>query len=265
MSNGHGRSYDVYNLVPPGGGEKLAHLRVTKLADTLDDKEGLMNWMKRMTALGLVIRPDLLELVAAHTEEDKEALNKITRDAVEAARGSRNANRGTAFHKVLEHLDRGEEREIQPIFAQDVAAYQRALSDHEIRIDPEYVERVCVCGDLPFPVAGTVDRFVWYRDEYHVADVKTGSLFGLKVPIQLAVYAHASSLYDKKTEQHSSPPVLNQERALVFLLSRGSGYCQVKDVDIKTGWRAAQLAADVRILRPQARGLIRDLPLGGAA
>lgn len=241
--------YSRYLITPPGGGEPVAHTRVTTIADVLDDRHFLEKYLQRMVAHGLSKRDDLAALAAATPLSEKKALNKICSDAIEAAGGSGRANKGTAVHGFTERIDRGEELDIPAPWDADVAAYKACLERHNIEIDPERVERIAVCTDLPEPVAGTIDRIVGWGDETFIADLKTGKSLDFswrKIAVQLGIYVHAATLYDPETDSHEPMPHVNQEAALVFHLPAGEGRCEAYMVDIQEGWRAANASLWVR-------------------
>mgnify|MGYP003334292031 CR=1 FL=1 len=61
----------------------VPYTRATTLASTLSDKFALEQWKLRTAITGIVARPDLLQLAATHLD-DKQTLNRIATDAVEA-------------------------------------------------------------------------------------------------------------------------------------------------------------------------------------
>lgn len=244
-----GYSQAYYTIVPPEGGKAKRHTRVTTIANVLDDTSNLEKWKGRMIAKGLAARPDLLGLASVTSVADKSALNRICEDAKEAAAGSAKANFGNALHTLTEQIDRGEQPAIPPQFAQDVAAYNKALAFYGIEILRDYIEAVCVCTELGEPVAGTLDRIVRRNGRLYVADLKTGEDLKWswrKIAVQLAIYSRASSLYDRETEQHSEMPEVDQDHGIVFHLPTGKGRCQPFLVDLREGWRAAELSVEVR-------------------
>ena len=81
-------------IVPPDGGKPEPYVRVSTLAKSLDSKEGLMQWMQRMTAIGLGKRPDLAERAAITDPSDKRALQEIVKGAMAAAESDKAANTG---------------------------------------------------------------------------------------------------------------------------------------------------------------------------
>src|SRR5690606_201737 len=98
-------------LVPPGGGDPQPYTRASTMAKALDDLSNLMAWRQRMTAVGLLRRPDLMTRVAGAlangTPDDwpvKRELNKVCAEATEAAGASSAASTGTGIHALVEAI-----------------------------------------------------------------------------------------------------------------------------------------------------------------
>ncbi|HEX5522699.1 MAG TPA: hypothetical protein VFX53_04575 [Pedococcus sp.] len=223
----------------------MPYTRCTTLVDALDDKYNLGRWQQRMVAIGLADRPDLLLAVAAH-RSDKQALNKITEQALAAAQAGAAATVGTALHALADRIDRGQPLGVIP------AAYEADLRAYEERTKPlqvKTIEEFCVLDDLR--VAGTCDRVVAYGGHYYIADTKSGSIDwgGLKIAQQLAVYAH-SVPYDPATHQRVPRQfTVDTDWAIVIHLPAGQGRCELKWVNIAAGWQAVQTSVLVRELR----------------
>lgn len=234
-----------YVIPDPVTGQKRSWTRATTVASTLSDKFGLQQWAQRMTARGLVVRPDLFARVAACDPDDKQQLNRLVDDAKEAAAASSGANLGTALHSFTEQLDRGVAVNAPAPWDADLAAYQHTLAVNGVVIDQAYVENIVT---LPVQgVAGTFDRLVDLGGTLTVADLKTGSFLDWhEIAIQLALYAHAETIYDPATRTHTPMPPVDQQRALVIHLPAGKATCELWTVDIEQGWEAAQQALQVR-------------------
>lgn len=238
-----------YMLPTEPDGKDRPYTRVTTFASSIDDRWNLEQWKQRMVAAGLVARQDLLAQAAAHIG-DKQKLNRICDEAVEAAKGSAGANLGTALHTFTEQVDLGLEPTIPSPWDLDIAAYQRTLAEKGIRVSTQFIERIVVHHG--FGIAGTFDRLV-HVDGWPlpvIADLKTGNLdhasaFGA-IAVQLAAYANADELYDPATDQLTPMPPVDRTRALVIHLPAGKATCTLHVVDIVAGWKAAQLCADVR-------------------
>lgn len=221
--------------------------RATTFAATIEDRFNLEKWFKRMTALGLVTRPDLLAQVAANYD-DKNSLDRLVDEAIEAAKGSVGANLGSALHLFAERVDRGEQPTIPAPYDADIAAYTAKLRAAGIRVNRELMEGVVVLRSLK--VAGRFDRIVEI-DGYDlplIADLKTGSIdFAMPtIATQLALYSRADEMYDPATDTCSPMVEVDTKHALVIHLPAGQAKCELVLVDIEEGWRAAQLCAEVR-------------------
>lgn len=237
--------YGRYLIPDPTTGENRAWTRATTVSSTLSDKFGLQQWAQRMTARGLVLRKDLFALVAACDPDDKKKLNKLVEQAKEAAASSTGANLGTALHSFTEQLDLGQDVHPPAPWDADLNAYKTTLEHAGITIDPAYVENIVT---LPaHGVAGTFDRLVDIDSHLVVSDLKTGSFLDWhEIAIQLALYAHAETIYDPATNTHTPMPAVDQHRALVIHLPAGQARCELWFVDIAQGWEAAQQALAVR-------------------
>jgi len=262
MSGQHGRSYDDYRIVPRAGGKPVRHARATTIAGVLDEREALEKWGKRMVALGLSARPDLLALVHVTPADKKQELNAICNDATEAAAGSRGANMGNALHALTERVDAGETVIVPPSLQRDVDAYVAELARHSIEILPEYIERVCVNAKLDEPIAGTTDRIVRWQGALVVLDVKSAASMDFawrKTAIQLSIYANADSLYDREAGTHTDMPPVTRATGIVMHLPAGKGVCKAYAVDLRAGWDAAAQSVAVRQWRKR-RDLATPLP-----
>lgn len=242
-------------IQPLDGGEPTAYTRASTLAKTLDDMNGLMAWKARKTAEGLLRRPDLMTRAAgaiANGDPDtdwptKRELNAVVKEATEAAGASSGASSGTGFHGLTEAIDRG----IEPLFVPDsdrprLDDYRRAVHGYKA-LD---IELFVVNDELR--VAGTFDRlFLCPDSRVRVADLKSGKSeadYPLATAIQIAVYAN-SHRYDPDTGERSPlHHALDLTTGLLIHLPPKGG-CTVVPLDLELGWRAAQLAAQVRDIR----------------
>ncbi|MDA3624288.1 PD-(D/E)XK nuclease family protein [Saccharopolyspora sp. WRP15-2] len=227
---------------PEGSGKPEGYTRCTTFVDALEDTYNLTQWEKRMVAIGLSERADLLLAVAAH-RDDKKKLNEVANAAKEAAKASSAATTGTALHALTERVDRGEPLPALPETAQrDIDAYRRATVD----LNSVAIEQFCVYD--PFRIGGTPDRVVEYRGQLYIADVKTGSIdFGaMKIAMQLGVYSR-STPYDFRTHTRGQwPRDIDQDRGIVIHLPAGTGRCELRWIDISKGWDAVLVAKAVR-------------------
>lgn len=239
-----------YLIVPHAGGKAVAHTRATTVAETLDDRYNLELWKMRQVALGLAARPDLIAQAAAHTTEDKEVLNDVCKQAMDAAAAQSGANLGTALHRIIERHNRGELDDCPDLFTERLTAYRDAIAAAGTVVRRDLIERVAVLGR--HTIAGTFDIGVEVGGRHYVADLKTGSGvdFGARgFAVQLAIYANAETLYDYNTETHSDAPGFDTERAVIIHLPAAGGPCTLHWIDIAAGADALEHAMWVRSWR----------------
>jgi hypothetical protein len=252
--------WDRY-LLPDADGKTTGWTRVTTFADSLANPYALSLWQQRMVALGIGRRPDLLALASTIAgPEDKEPLADIVRQAHEAAGTHADANTGTALHDARKHhLKTGE---INPLFAQELMAYERALREHGIRSNPEWTEKVCIVPE--YHVAGRLDEIGLCADgKYRIVDTKTGKLEPynhLKFTIQVAMYAHASAMWDEAAKRYVPMPPIERDYALIVHVRPGSDKAEVHRVNIGMGWVLARLCQEARDAR-KMDGLITPAPI----
>ncbi len=244
-------------ITPAGGGKPVGYTRASSLGSALEDNYGLTLWKQRMTALGVASRRDLV-LAANANREDKDELNKVVEQAMEAAQSSARASIGTSMHTFAEMVDRGQDPGYIPEeFAKDLAAY-RALTEPKFR--HVAIEQFCVCDELK--VAGTPDRVSELREDMTapdntvlpagavvITDEKTsGSMsFGaIKFAVQLAVYANGAA-YDPATGVRTPwPGPIRTDWGLIVHCPAGEGIADLYWVNIAAGWELAKLAVHVR-------------------
>lgn len=257
--------YGRYLIHPANGGKPKAHTRATTIAETLDDRYNLEAWKQRMVALGLAQRPDLYASVASLQPDEKTSLNRLCDQAREAAAGSAGANLGTALHRFTERVNRGEDVKVPAPWDADIAAYGATMSAHQLVIDARYLERIVVLDKLG--VAGMFDMMVMHKPRsYRIADLKTGQVLDFSwcaIAVQLAIYAHADTIYDTAAKTHEPMPAVDQDKALVIHLPAGKATCTLYEVDIAAGWEAAQHALWTRNWRKRKNLAVPATQIGG--
>lgn len=260
-----------YLLVNRETGVEQGWTRATTMAGTIKDTFGLTAWQCRLTAMGIVARPDLFAQAAAISDPDdesqKKTLNGLVKQAQETAGRSVKANLGTAVHAFAESVDLGREVTIPPPYDKDVAAYRAEIVRQGISI--KAVEGICMVPE--YGVAGTFDRIVGWEGDFYIADLKTGSDLSYSWPeiaIQLALYAHATQTYDPATDTYAPMPQVNQSTALVFHLPVGAAHCTIYELDITEAWQMVKVCEQVRAWRKVkglATKLIEPLPISGGS
>ena len=246
-------------LIALGGGEAKAYTRATTVAEVLDDRYNLELWKMRQVAVGLTRRNDLLLKVAAD-ENDKKTVNAACQEALDAAAAGAAANTGTALHRILERVDCGELTlaEVPELFADVVERYRSALDAAGVEVVADACERIHVLDGLAEPLAGMADRHVIVGGQRYIADIKTGSGIDYGAggfAVQLAIYAHATSLYDYVTETHAEPPPLDRERGLIIHVPAAGGDVTLHWLDIAAGREALDHALWARSWRKR-KGLL---------
>jgi hypothetical protein len=234
-------------IIPEGGGKPVPYQRWSSYGDVLEDRHNLEKWKVRMAALGIADRADLLLAVAAH-RDDKQKLNAICDQAIEAAKASAAATTGTALHSLSELVDTGRDLPVLPESARaDLEAYRAAMRQVEVVA----IEQFVVCDEIP--AAGTFDRIVKVGNTRFIADIKTGSIeWGIgKIAVQLAGYSRSVG-YDIATGART-PLNVDQNNALIIHLPQGEATCQLVWVNVARGWEGVQMAAEVRRWRAAER------------
>lgn len=246
-------------IIPPGGGTPAPYTRCTTYVSVLDDKEHLMKWKARMTAIGMAARDDLILRVRSADPDDKTAIGRAAEEAADHAGASRRADIGTSLHALTERLDRGETLPPLGDWQADIDAYQHALTTHGLT--PVEIETFVVNDDLH--VGGTFDRIYTIGGQKYIGDLKTGSSVDWGAgtyAMQLAVYAN-SVRYNVETGQRSALDV-NRDQAVLIHLPAGEHTATVYWIDIARGWDSVQrLAGPVREWRKlKAKDWLTPMP-----
>jgi hypothetical protein len=262
-------------VLPDANGTKRGWSRATTLAHAISDQHHLGQWKRRMVLQGLAHRPDLtngvLDLVGDLDSDNvdarksaKDILDGICDDAADAAGANRGSSLGTLLHLITEYADAGRlseiEAQIPAELLRDLDAYREALHRNGITTPPAWIERIVV--NPAVDSAGTIDRIVntTGSDLPIIGDLKTQKTvsFGfLEIGIQLAEYANAESMWDEDAGQLIPMPEVRRDYGLVFHLPVGTARCTVYEIDLEAGWRAAQLAHQVRLARKATKDMGR--------
>jgi len=233
-------------ITPPDGDKPEPYVRVSTLAKSLDSKEGLMQWMQRMTAIGLGKRPDLAERAAITDPADKRAMKEIVDGAMQAAESDRAANVGTTLHKLTENLDRGTLDVVPAHYQAHMDAYREALAGIKV-----IATEMFVVNDH-LKAAGTLDRLVQLPDgRIVVADVKTGATeprYPHGVTTQCAIYAHSwrYDVIEEKRLAYLPENGVSTDTGLLIHLSAEKATCDLYLLDLTVGWQLAKTATAVR-------------------
>lgn len=235
-----------YKIERPDG-KTVGYTRVTTIAKTLSDTASLADWKVRMALSGVVQRPDLLAQ-ASTALDDRNKLNKIANDCIEAAGAYSRANLGTALHSITQLLDLGQKPQVLPGLQEDVDTYRIACQAYGIEMVKDYIEVLLINDDLEY--AGTADRIVrTMSGELVIFDLKTGTSLDYahgEISIQLAAYANAQWVYDWRTGTRSPMPDINKAKGIICHLPAGEGTCNFYEVDLVSGLTALYQSLAVR-------------------
>lgn len=237
-------------------GTEVAYTRCTTFIDVFFDKSNIVKWKQRLTALGIVDRPDLRLAVAAH-RDDKKALNEYVEQAAEHAGISAKATKGTAIHKLTEYINRGEPLPdgLDAVELAMLEAYRKAMEPFKVKKVEQFV-----VNDR-YQVGGTFDLLLQYKGELIIGDLKTGNidLDTLKIAMQLAMYSRSKPYDIAKGIRMPWPGgkavSMNFNRGIVIHLPQverpEDAVCHVYWIDLEAGWSAVLLAKAVREARKQ--------------
>lgn len=259
--------YDRYVIPHPESGQEMSWTRVTTFAKTVSDTYTLDMWGRRMVMRGLALRADLLLMAAATPDDEKDKLNGIAKQAADAAAARAGANLGSALHAFAEQVDKGEDVIIPAPWDADIAAYRAIMRDAGLLVLPGHIEQIIT--EIRFKCGGKYDRIVeatkeltftfkgggsrtLYPGDRVIFDLKTGRnlQYGWgEIAVQLALYAHASTIWDRHTSEHKPMPELRQDVGLVLHLPAGEATGTLYGVNLDEGWKAAGLCQTVRSWR----------------
>lgn len=232
-------------IEPVGGGKAVAYTRVSTLAKTLDNKEQLMRWKCRQTAMGLGKRNDLVAMAGA-VGDDKGKLDEIVAEAMSAAASSAAANLGTTLHALTEHVDNGTKPDYLPgELIGDLTAYEEAMRGISVLGSEKFIVNDEV------QAAGTFDRLLAIPGiGMVVADIKTGQHepnYPHATCIQVATYARGHLYdHDKGRIKYLPDAGVSTDVGLMIWLPAGKARCELYLLDLNLGWELAQTAARVR-------------------
>jgi hypothetical protein len=262
--------YGRYKVLPLKGKKPVGYSRATTIAKALDDTSNLAAWGKRMTALGLASRPDLLAMVQTTDATDKKALDRLCESASEAGGATARRDIGTALHKMFEQSCVTPGYKPPATYAADIQAIHTTLREAGLQVVDECSELMVVIDK--HQIAGMADLIVERISdgELFIADLKTGSsvAYGaLGWAIQLSIYANADNIYiqgaavDGSEDLRAPMPLVNKQQAFIIHCEPESGSCDLHTLNIERGFEALECAMEVREWR-KARKLL--VPFAGA-
>lgn len=273
-----------------GGQKKGGRQRVTTLVKAIGDSRALDLWHQRELMYGLVMRPDLYDLLCATvaTTPDpgdlKKALDELGPRVLAAAGADAGAALGTAFHGFTEAQDLGLMHYARHVWHGKLRNYREGLAEHGLEAHPEYTERVIVCER--YNVAGTLDRLLWDTavGVYRIGDLKSQKKFWtwLEICAQFAAYQLADAMWNRRTLRFEQMPKVADDYGICVWMPKdgavldstshdvtSSGQVDGVDffqVDLAKGREALELCVQVDRMRSEAKsrkqtwGLLRPAP-----
>lgn len=226
----------------------VPYVRMSTLAGTLDDHQGLDEWKRSEMVKGLARKPHLLPkaLVA-----DRNELREIKEAAMAASDAETAAENGRTLHKVTDMVDRGlpVPKHLPDNMKAMIAAYVEVMSQFEYLDGEQFV----VCDRIK--AAGTYDRRLRHKRSGRVVigDLKTGSdsdRIALKTATQIAGYA-AGQWYDLDggREPHGAERDWGLVIHLPYTEDPERAYCEARWIDLSLGRKAALESIKVRAWR----------------
>ena len=132
------------------GGKGKGYTRVTTLTKTCSDTFNLTEWAKRVVAVGVAKRPDLIAQAANLTADDKSELREIIAAAEEVGGANEKRRLGTALHKILEIIDLGGDANVPAELQPHVDAYREAMAAAGVKVIAEHTEQVFISDSLEY-------------------------------------------------------------------------------------------------------------------
>ncbi|HYS44590.1 MAG TPA: PD-(D/E)XK nuclease family protein [Geobacteraceae bacterium] len=249
MSGDHIGRWGRYELPDPVTGENRSWTRATTLAGVLDSQWELNKWKMRNVLLGVVSRPDLLDVAYASDPGDKKQLDELVENALKAANTDLRSNQGTALHKFTARLDAGDRSRSPRQWDGHLREYESLKEKFGIETHPSMIERITVVPELG--AAGTIDRIVKHEGELKIADLKTGRSLaygGMKMSIQLAIYSRGEVLWHEGMGKWVTMPAVSRTEGLIMHLpadfdeNSEPARPELYRIDLELGWIRAQAA-----------------------
>jgi hypothetical protein len=233
-----------------GEGKFRSYARSSSWGKPLEDLNNLMGWKCRVTLLGCVVKPSLVDRAAAVADKDyaRDALQAIANEALELGGAHEQANRGSAVHGLTDLVDQGRWDDLGKLpetIQRDLLAYRHTMDEYEA--EPLSIETFVVQDDLR--VAGTFDRLLRLEDypceicssTVYIGDLKTSKTanYPHSWAVQLAVYANSVPYDIESRTRVSWPEEPCKHRAVLVHLPALQAECVLYWIDIHTGWQTA--------------------------
>lgn len=247
-------------------------MRTTNLVGAYVDTRALHQWEVEMGLKGLADRHDLYEELCTRfgPTSTREDYGKLFERAKDAAKAGAARDRGTLRHEMVEQWITTGQAQGSPLMLLQLAAFREALRRHCLMPVPEYTE--CLIINDEVGCAGrfdTANRCLLSGD-LHIGDLKSKRRHFftlLEARAQLAVYAHATAVWDTGRLCYVEPPPFNREVGHIFHMpvdgdpDTGEPVVFVLELDLVKGWETARFARKIVDDRSEAKS---KLSLAGA-
>lgn len=246
-------------------GKRVRYGRPSNAGKILDDESNLTDWKLRTTIVGAAQRPDLMAVVSTlDPQADKKSIRDIAEECLVSGKGKERTVKGTAVHSMFDHIDRGDDWEPAPQWADLCNSYVEALQHWGLR--PADIEIHCINDE--FRLAGSMDRR--YRTtkllvapdgttipigSMLAADTKTGSTLEYasgSYATQLAAYADSDRYNVETDEREPFQPPTFQPWGLIVHADSGTNIVEFFWVDLNAGRDGLWLAQQVKAWRTRS-------------
>jgi len=96
------------------------------------------------------------------------------------------ASEGTKVHEAVQAILTGQEPEIESSIAPTVTAFRKYLSENDIQVDPDFIEKRVVNFNERY--AGTIDALALINGRFGILDIKTSQAIYRDYNLQTAAY-----------------------------------------------------------------------------
>lgn len=231
----------------------------------LDDENALVNW-KINRAMEGVAKDQALQagIISLDADGDREEWSTMREKAINAGRGDRAADIGTALHKMSHRWETDDHYDPGSPYTESLEAYSAMLE--KLGLISQRFEFQVVNED--YRAAGTADRLyeltrplilptgaLLPRGTLVVGDLKTGAKLDFSLPayaIQMAIYA-GGEFYDVAEDRFMPTPEINQDWGILVHMPAGEGTCQMLWCDLTAGNYGAWLVSEVKDWRRKWR------------